>query len=80
MNKVIITDIILDYIKAKNKHITYFEKIPKLNSIWNVSKIVSYPNVCRGQKVVELTNNSSDFLRLPLNIVHILKTEDIKTL
>jgi hypothetical protein len=64
-----ITEKILTYIIHANRHIDLFEMIPKLNSEWKVDKITSYPNVCNGEKVIELSNEKGEWLRLPLHIV-----------
>lgn len=64
-----ITEKILTYIRFANRHIDHFEIIPKLNSEWKVDKITSYPNVCNGEQVIELSNEKGEWLRLPLNIV-----------
>lgn len=69
-----ITENILAYIIHANRHIDRFEMIPKLNSEWKVDKITSYPNVCNGEKVIELSNEKGEWLRLPLNIVDIHET------
>jgi hypothetical protein len=68
-NKIKISEKILSYIKAKNKHITHFETIPKLNSKWCVDKITAYPNVCNGEKIAELINDKKEWLRLPLSLL-----------
>ena len=68
-NKIRITERILSYIEKHNKHVTHFEIIPKINSIWSVKRIISYPNVCRNQPLIELFNEKGEWLRLPLNLL-----------
>ena len=66
--EVKITQDIISYTEDANKHIRRFETIPELNSIWNVDRITSYPNVCNGEKLLELSNNKGEWLRLPLKL------------
>ena len=66
--EVKITQDVLSYIEDNNKHVKFFEVIPQLNSIWNVDRIISYPNVCNGEDVIELSNNKGGWLRLPLKL------------
>lgn len=66
--KVKINQDVLSYIEYANKHIRRFGTIPELNSIWNIEEITSYPNVCNGEDIIELSNNKGGWLRLPLKL------------
>lgn len=69
--KVKITQNIISYIEDVNKHVKRFEVIPQIDSIWNIDEITSYPNVCHGEDVIELSNNKGGWMRLPLNLFNL---------
>lgn len=69
--KIKITQDIISYIEDANKHVRRFETIPQINSIWSIDKITSYPNVCCGEDLIELSNNKSEWMRLPLNLFNL---------
>lgn len=66
MKTVRLSEEAIEYI---NKNKERFDITPKLNSLWTVRNICSYPNVCNGEMVVELTNFKGEWLRLPLRLV-----------
>jgi hypothetical protein len=66
MRTVTLTKEAVDYI---NKNKERFDITPRLHSVWNIKDICSYPNVCNGEMVVELTNFKGEWLRLPLSLV-----------
>ena len=67
-DSVVIDSKIIDYIAKKYPQT--FEIIPKEGSIWKIDNIVSYPNVNNGFPVVELSNDSGDWLRLPKSLIY----------
>ena len=66
MKTVKLSEEAIEYI---NKNKERFDITPKLNSLWTVRNICSYPNVCNGEMVVELINFKGEWLRLPLRLV-----------
>lgn len=66
MKTVRLSEEAIEYI---NKNKERFDITPKLNSLWTIRNICSYPNVCNGEMVVELINFKGEWLRLPLRLV-----------
>lgn len=66
MKTVKLSEEAIEYI---NKNKERFDITPKLYSTWVVRNMCSYPNVCNGEMVVELTNFKGEWLRLPLRLV-----------
>ena len=75
MSSIRINSKILNYI---NNYIPRtFDIIPKEGSEWKIDRITSYPNVNGGFPVVELSNESGDWLRLPKSLIDLEDLTDV---
>ena len=75
MSSIRINSKILNYI---NNYIPRtFDFIPKEGSEWKIDRITSYPNVNGGFPVVELSNESGDWLRLPKSLIDLEDLTDV---
>ena len=78
MKKVIlITEKVLDYIKAHETEFSDLKPFPKEGEIWRVEDEVTYPTACNGEPVVETVMvDDGRWMRIPAEVVEVKTLND----
>lgn len=77
MKKVIlITEKVLDYIKAHETEFSELKPLPKKGELWRVTDEVTYPTACNGEPVVEAEFEDGRWMRIPADTVQVKTLND----